>query len=261
MNTGSISYSDFGLIGYPLGHSFSKRFFTDLFEQDGSGRSYENFEIPELTPEALYRIVMLNPKLKGFNVTAPYKQEIMQYLDRTDALAAEVGAVNTVKIIRSDDGRVKALEGFNTDVVGFRESVLSMLEDCRPAGALILGTGGASRAVAVALNSLGIEATFVSRRKRSDGCILYQDIDSATITACPLIVNATPAGTYPDTDSCPPFPYELLGPANYCHDLVYNPQETLFMKKCAAQGAAVKNGLEMLVGQAIAALRIWTSKI
>lgn len=257
MNKG-FSHTDFGLIGYPLGHSFSKRFFTELFKEDGSGRSYENFEIPELTPEALYSIVLLNPNLKGFNVTAPYKEKILEFLDSTDSLASEVGAVNTVRIVRRD-GRVTALEGFNTDVVGFRESAKEMLGDANVIGALVLGTGGAAKAVAVALKSLGINTLYVSRSKKDDNTILYSDIDSEILSSHPFIVNATPAGTYPDTESCPPFPYELLSTSNFCHDLVYNPEETLFMKKSAACGAKVKNGLEMLVGQAIASLKIWTS--
>lgn len=258
MNLRELSTTDFGLIGRPLGHSFSKKFFTELFAADGSGRSYDNFELAELTPEALYGLVLLNPRLKGFNVTAPYKERIMDFLDKVSPEAAAVGAVNTVKIVRADDGRVLALEGYNTDVEGFRASVRPMVEKL-PAGsgALVLGTGGASKAVVAALRSLGVEPLLVSRQA-GEGRICYSDITAAILAANPLVVNATPLGTFPATDACPPFPYELLSASNFCHDLVYNPDETLFMKKAAEQGATVKNGLEMLHGQALASLKIWT---
>ncbi len=260
MKQTELSNADFGLIGYPLGHSFSKNFFTRLFEMDGSGRSYENFELEELTPETLYRIILLNPNLKGFNVTAPYKERIIAFLDKTDPVATKAGAVNTVKIIRAEDGRLTGLEGYNTDIIGFHDSIIEMHGAVTSKRALILGTGGAAKAVAVSLESLGIVPTFVSRSKKDSKTILYSDIDRSTLEHCRLIVNATPAGTYPDCDNFPPFPYGLLTEANYCHDLVYNPEETLFMKKAAAHGAKVKNGLDMLFGQAIASLKIWTSK-
>lgn len=252
--------ADFGLIGYPLGHSFSKMFFTRLFEQDGSGRSYENFELPELTPESLYTVILMNPNLKGFNVTAPYKQAILPFLDGTDELAKEVGAVNTVRIRRYDDGRVGALEGFNTDVAGFSGALLDFLGDVRPQAALILGTGGASRAVETALHRLGIRTTLVSRSKKGEGVISYDDIDAAVLRDNPLIVNATPLGTYPDTDSCPPLPYGLMTDANYCFDLVYNPETTKFMYMAAEHGAKTSNGLEMLFRQAMASFEIWTEQ-
>lgn len=255
-----LSNTDFGLIGYPLGHSFSKSFFTRLFEMDGSGRTYENFELEKLTPETLYRIILLNPNLKGFNVTAPYKEQIIAFLDKTDPIATKAGAVNTVKIMRADDGRFTGLEGYNTDVIGFRDSIIGMHGAVASKRALILGTGGAAKAVAVALESLGITPTFVSRSKKDDNTLLYSDIDRTEVENHPLIVNATPAGTYPNCDTCPPFPYELLSESNYCHDLVYNPEETMFMKNAAAHGAKVKNGLDMLFGQAMASLEIWTSK-
>ena len=254
-----LSTTDFGLIGYPLSHSFSKMFFTQLFESDGSGRSYDNFEIPHLTPEALYSIVLMNPRLKGFNVTAPYKVAIMEYLDSISPVAKAVGAVNTVKIIRADDGRVRALEGYNTDVIGFKNSLLDFLDGFKPTGALILGTGGASKAVAEALRQLYVPFTFVSHSQKGEGIISYEDITPDFIKNNQLIINATPLGTFPNTDACPPFPYELLSKANYCHDLVYNPEETKFMKLAAAQGAKTKNGLEMLFGQAVESLKIWIS--
>lgn len=260
MNNPTLSNADFGLIGYPLGHSFSKMFFTRLFREDGSGRTYENFELPELTAEALYSLVLMNPKLKGFNVTAPYKEAILPFLDSTDELAREVGAVNTVKIRRAPDGRVVGLDGYNTDVRGFLQSILGMLGGDRPSGALILGTGGASKAVAVALHRLAIPTRFVSRSKSDASTITYSQIDADILREFPLIVNATPLGTYPNTDACPPIPYDLLTADNLCFDLVYNPETTKFMAQAAEKGAKVKNGLEMLFGQAIEALDIWTSE-
>ncbi len=255
-----LSTTDYGLIGRPLGHSQSKAFFTRLFAERGSSESYDNFELPALTPEALYGLVLLNPKLKGFNVTAPYKEEIIQYLDRLTPEAERVGAVNTVKIVRDNTGRVTALIGHNTDVEGFRESVRPMAESLPAgAGALVLGTGGASKAVVEALSQLGVPSLKVSRAKSGEGVIGYGDIDAAMLASHPLVVNATPLGTAPAIDTCPPFPYELLGPANSCHDLVYNPAETEFMRRASAAGATVKNGLDMLHRQALASLNFWNN--
>lgn len=259
--TQSLSDTDYGLIGRPLGHSRSKAFFTELFARTGSGESYDNFELAELSPAALYSLVLLNPRLKGFNVTAPYKVEIMQYLDRISPEAERVGAVNTVRIVRAADGRVLALEGYNTDVAGFKASVADMAAWMEAGkGALVLGTGGASKAVVEALAQLGIKAVRVSRGRSGDGIIGYGDIDAAMLADHPLIVNATPAGTWPDTESCPPFPYHLIRQGMMCHDLVYNPAETTFMKRCAAHGAETANGLAMLHAQAMASLDIWKSE-
>ncbi|MDE6197526.1 MAG: shikimate dehydrogenase [Muribaculaceae bacterium] len=256
-----LSDTDYGLIGRPLGHSKSKEFFTAYFAAQGSKESYDNFELPALTPEALYSLVLLNPQLKGFNVTAPYKVEIMQYLDRISPEAAEAGAVNTVRIVRDSGGRVTALEGYNTDVEGFRQSVLPMTEEMpEGSGALILGTGGAAKAVATALGKLGIRHTFVSRSTSASDTIGYDDITADVIAANPLIINATPLGTYPDAESCPPLPYGLIDSSCFCHDLVYNPATTEFMRRSAERGAKVKNGLEMLHRQAMASLNIWKTK-
>ena len=257
----ALSDTDYGLIGRPLAHSQSKAFFTELFAATGSDESYDNFELSELSPATLYQLVLLNPRLKGFNVTAPYKVDVMQYLDRISQEACSAGAVNTVKIIRADDGRMLGLEGYNTDVEGFGESVAAMVSKLRDGqGALVLGTGGASKAVTAALSRLGIKSTLVSRTRRGNGIIGYSDINAALLQGNPLIVNATPAGTWPDTESCPPFPYELITEGMMCHDLVYNPSETTFMKRCAARGAEVKNGLDMLHSQALASLSIWRTE-
>lgn len=250
--------ADYGLIGRPLEHSRSKAFFARLFANERSNERYENFELDELSADTIRNMLAANPALRGFNVTAPYKVEIMSFLDSLSPESERTGAVNTVKIIRNTVGDICALEGYNTDVAGFRESVREMAEALASGeGAIVLGTGGASKAVAEALRQLGIRTTHVSRAKQNDGIISYGDIDSAIIAANKLIINATPLGTYPNTDECPPFPYRLLTEKNLCHDLVYNPDETEFMRRCSAMGAKVKNGLEMLHLQALASLKIW----
>ncbi len=256
-----LSTTDYGLIGHPLEHSYSKAFFSELFAREGSAETYDNFDLPELTPEALYALVLLNPSLKGFNVTSPYKEAIIPFLDSLSPEAERVGAVNTVKVVRDPSGAVRRLEGFNTDVEGFRQSVAPMAAKLsHGAGALILGRGGAAMAVAEALRSLGVKSLMVSREKKETGIISYNDIDAALVAEYPLIINATPVGTYPSTDVLPPFPIGLLGPWNMVHDLVYNPAETKLMHMASLKGAQVKNGLEMLHAQALASLNIWKNQ-
>lgn len=211
-----------GLIGRPLGHSYSKVFFDTLFERENRSESYGLFELPELTPATLYTLLLMNPCLRGFNVTAPYKEAIVPMLDSMDSVAQAVGAVNTVSVRRAGDGRVLALDGYNTDVAGFTGAIAPVLGEARP-GALILGTGGASKAAAVAFDRLGIDFLKVSRTPSGNN-IGYSDIDAALLERYPLVVNATPAGTWPDVDTAPPFPVHLLGPANICFDMVYNPR-------------------------------------
>lgn len=252
-----ISTADFGLIGHPLAHSFSERFFATFFEMNGMPFKYENFDLPELTPESIYKVVMLNDKLRGFNVTAPYKEAIREYLDSCDELATRVGAVNTVKVLRADDGRVTGLKGYNTDVAGFTKALNNLYHGRKPKGALIIGTGGASKAVAVALEDMDIPYLFISRSRQGENIKNYEDIDSDMLKKYPLIVNATPLGTYPDVKACPPIPYELLGQRNACFDLVYNPEKTEFMRRAAEHGAAAVNGLEMLFSQALESFEIW----
>ncbi len=252
MKLPELSTTEYGLLGHPLGHSHSKTLFN------AKGISYENFDLPALDPAALYGLVLMNPKLKGFNVTKPYKQAIIPLLDKLDPTAAEIGAVNAVKIKRADDGRIIALEGYNTDYEGFKMSVSAFIDGTGISDALILGTGGASKAVAAALANLGINYRFVSRGKHAIDIIEYDKLTTEIMEQNRLIVNTTPLGMYPDTDSCPPIPYEAVTECHKCFDLVYNPAETEFMRRCAARGADVKNGSEMLVAQAKAAYRIWT---
>ncbi len=254
----TLSTADFGLVGFPLQHSFSKEFFTRLFGQEKSGSTYENFEIKDLSSEKLYELILMHPRLRGFNVTAPHKKTIMEFLDSMDDVAKMAGAVNTVKLVRDQYGRVIALHGFNTDVEGFRESISPLLVGIpqERRSALILGTGGASNAAAVALEQLGFSWIKVSRNPKQ-GQIAYSDIDKNMLISNPVIVNATPVGTFPNSDVCPEIPYHLLDNSNVCFDMVYNPPQTKFMALALAQGAKVKNGLEMLERQALAALAIW----
>ncbi len=250
-----MPHYDYGLIGFPLEHSFSQIFFTKLFAEDDSGRSYGNFPIQELTPQSLYSLILQNPELKGFNVTSPYKIDIIGLLDSVDSSAQAVGAVNTVRIRRDISGRVLALEGFNTDVTGFAEAIHPLLLPT-DRGALILGTGGASRAAATVLRELGLDVSIVSRTPSGDA-IPYSAIDAQTIAKRTVIVNATPAGMFPYVNACPPFPCHLLGKDNLCFDMIYNPEQTVFLSEAKKRGARTSNGLIMLKKQAMASLRIW----
>ncbi|HKJ79687.1 MAG TPA: shikimate dehydrogenase [Prolixibacteraceae bacterium] len=245
----------YGLIGFPLTHSFSKRFFTEKFEKEGTHASYENFEIDTIGkfPE----IIRENPELIGLNVTIPYKEQVIQYLDELNDSAREIGAVNTVKIQRYD-GKI-FLKGFNTDTYGFESSIKPLLKE-HHTKALILGTGGASKALKFVLNKLGIKFISASIEELEENEITYNEIDNKVMEERLLIINATPLGTYPKTDTCPPIPYELISSKHLLFDLVYNPEETLFMKKGKQQGATVKNGHEMLLKQALKSYEIWNSK-
>lgn len=238
----------YGLIGFPLSHSFSKKYFTDKFEnEDIKNSAYELFEIDKI--EKLTTVLKDNKEdLIGLNVTIPYKQEVIPYLDEIDAAAAEIGAVNVIKIV---DGKLK---GYNSDYFGFKTSLEAFLGEVRPK-ALILGTGGASKAVAKALKDLGIDYQYVSR-KASETSIDYNQVKE-TFKDYKLIINSTPLGMYPKVDHCPGLPYELMDDSYFLYDLVYNPEETLFMKKGRDQGAKAIHGMDMLVGQAEKAYEIW----
>ena len=273
----------YGLIGYPLGHSFSRKFFTEKFEKEGIDAQYLNFEIPSI--EEFPEIIKNNPELRGLNVTIPYKQQVMQYLDEISEEAKAIGAVNVVRIerpspqpspimgretmrnagnkpdglpIKGDmsEGLRGSLIGYNSDVIGFVESIRPLLK-AHHKKALILGTGGASKAIRYGLEEkLGMKTLFVSRSAQ-EGMITYEEVTAEVLKEYEVIVNCSPVGMYPHVDECPALPYEAMNENNLLYDLVYNPLETLFMKKGAEQGATVKNGLEMLHLQAIASWKFW----
>ena len=244
----------YGLIGYPLGHSFSRKFFTEKFEKEGIDAQYLNFEIPSI--EEFPNIIKNNPTLKGLNVTIPYKQQVMQYLDDISEEAKAIGAVNVVKCQLSTVNCQLHLTGYNSDVIGFVNSIKPLLKPHHKKE-LILGTGGASKAIHYGLTKkLSMETLFVSRTAR-EGMITYEEVTSEVLKEYEVIVNCSPVGMYPHVDECPALPYEAMNENNLLYDLVYNPLETLFMKKGAAQGATVKNGLEMLHLQAIASWEFW----
>lgn len=237
----------FGIIGYPLGHSFSKGFFTEKFARESIDAQYLNFEIPDVA--MLPDVLCNNPELRGLNVTLPHKQAVIPLLDEMSEEAMEIGAVN---VIRVRNGKLK---GFNSDIIGFTNSIKPLLMPHHKK-ALILGTGGASKAIRVGLNRLGIEWTYVSRSPR-EGMITYEDITAETLQAYTVIVNCSPVGMFPNVAQSPEIPYDCLSDKHLLFDLVYNPEETLFMKKGREQGAIVKNGLEMLHLQAIASWDFW----
>ena len=244
----------YGLIGNPLGHSFSKGYFNEKFSNENIDAEYVNFEIP--TIDDLPAVIAENKNLCGLNVTIPYKEKVISYLDEVTTDARAIGAVNVIRIERSAKGEPRLI-GYNSDIVGFTQSIEPMLENHHKK-ALILGTGGASKAIFHGLKKLGIEAIFVSRRNMA-GSVQYKDINPEVIQEYNVIVNCTPCGMYPHTDECPDLPYEAITEKNLLYDLIYNPDQTLFMRKGAERGAKVKNGLEMLLLQAFDSWRFWNS--
>lgn len=243
----------FGLIGHRLGYSFSRNFFTEKFKNENlSDHEYVNFELDNIDE---FPGIFDGKNICGLNCTIPYKQQIMQFMDEIDAEAAQVGAVNTVKITSKDGKRF--LKGFNTDIYGFENSLTPMLDE-KHKKALILGTGGASKAIKHILHKRGID--FVSATIEEllfEKEIRYHQIDEQLLKECLIVIQATPVGTFPNVDQCPDIPYQYITSDHVCFDLVYNPEETMFLKKAKAQGAKTKNGLEMLHLQALKAWEIW----
>lgn len=237
----------YGIVGYPLLQTFSPGYFNKKFEAEGIKDTYLKFPLD--TIGALKGILRKHPDLKGLNVTIPYKQEIIALLDELDDTAQKIGAVNTVRI------RNGKLRGYNTDTIGFQNSLKPLLKE-QHNKALILGTGGASKAIAYALQLLGIPYRFVSRSKREDQ-LVYADLDEYTIREYKLIINASPLGMIPNENVCPDIPYMFLTKEHLLYDLVYHPPETLFLRSGKSYGAEIKNGYEMLIGQAEAAWAIW----
>lgn len=243
--------NQYGLIGYPLTHSFSKRYFSEKFEAEGiKNHNYDLFPIERI--DDLPHLLSSFDNLKGLNVTIPYKEYVLDFLDEIDESAAGIGAVNTIKIV---DGKLK---GYNTDVYGFEIALLNLLGDAKIDNALILGTGGAAKACAYVLGKLEIPFKYVSRTKKPDQ-FTYEELSKEVIDNHHLIINTTPLGTYPKVETYPNIPYNNLSPKHYLYDLVYNPEEPEFLRKGRAKGASIKNGLEMLHLQAEKAWEIWST--
>ncbi len=245
----------FGLIGYPLGHSFSKKYFSEKFLAEHiTGCSYENYPLTD--PGQLKLLLAKEPELLGLNVTIPYKSEILRYIDIVEPEAQEIGAVNVLKIKRTD-GNFK-ISGFNSDITGIEDS-LSPYTGSIIKSAIVFGTGGSSRAVCYVLGKLNIGVTIVSRTKRP-GYIDYAGIDRTLIEKTGLLVNTTPLGMFPDIDARPEFDYTLLGENHVLFDLVYNPEYTLFLRSGKKQGCRIITGLKMLHSQAEKAWQIWNDE-
>jgi shikimate dehydrogenase len=242
----------FGLIGYPLSHSFSKKYFTQKFQDENiEGCRYELFSMED--PNDLPSLIAQEADLRGLNVTIPHKLAVQPFLNELDDAASTIGAVNCISILKKDN--VHYLKGYNTDAYGFEESLKPLLK-AQHKMALVLGNGGAAKAVKYVLNKLEIPFIVVAR-KAADDSILYSELTAAMLQEYTLIINTTPLGMSPNTDSCPEIPYDLLTADHLAYDLVYNPEETLFLKKAKAQGAATKNGLDMLYLQAERSWEIW----
>lgn len=241
--------STYGLIGKSLGHSFSKTYFTDKFESLSSEETYQNFELQSI--DELPRIIQDNDSLKGLNVTIPYKEEIIPFLHALSEEAEKIRAVNTIQVLPG-----QKLIGYNTDAFGFHQSIKPFLRgDCHRA--LILGTGGASKAVHYVLNGLGIDCFFISRNPEKENEFGYEEMNDIMMSSVGLIVNTTPIGTYPNSEDCPNIPYELLTEKHHVYDLIYNPKKTEFLKRAEEQEASIQNGYQMLVHQAEKAYEIW----
>jgi shikimate dehydrogenase len=245
----------YGLIGYPLGHSFSKTFFTEKFLKEKiTGCSYENFPISDI--RLLPNLLTEEPDLRGLNVTIPYKSEILQYIDILDSEAGEIGAVNVLKINRSGD-RLQ-INGFNSDITGIYDSLSTYLRR-NIINAMVLGTGGSSRAVCHVLKKFGLNVIQVSRNKRP-GFIDYSDINAGILKETSLIVNTTPLGMFPDTETRPDINYSQLNENHILFDLVYNPELTLFLRSGIERGCSVITGLKMLHSQAERSWQIWNDE-
>ncbi|HEV8284240.1 MAG TPA: shikimate dehydrogenase [Chitinophagaceae bacterium] len=242
----------FGLIGYPLTHSFSKSYFAEKFKKEGiEDCKYENFPIASI--DDLPRILNENPDLQGLNVTIPYKESILPFLDKKNDLVKQTGACNCIKMVNSK------WVGYNTDVIGFERSLLSKLNP-ENRNALILGTGGAAKAVEFVLRKLGISYKHVSRYPSIKN-LSYEQLTPQLMAKSTLIINTTPLGMFPKITEAPPLPYDLVTKKHLLFDLIYNPEKTLFLKKGEEQGAVIQNGYEMLIYQAEESWKIWNRPI
>ena len=240
---------NFGLIGKDISYSFSKKFFTQKFINEGLNNcSYENYDISSISK--LLEVIN-DTKIKGLNVTIPYKESVIELLNHIDPIAKKIGAVNTIKIDKQNK-----LLGYNTDYIGFKKSLESNISNQKRA--LILGTGGASKAIVYALKTLNIKTLLVSRKNREE-CITYEDVSNQIIKDHTIIINCTPLGTYPNIEECPKIPYEYITDRHLCYDLIYNPIKTKFLILSEKKGASIINGNEMLKNQAMESWKIWNS--
>lgn len=246
-----MDFKLYGLIGFPLGHSFSVPYFSNKFSDEGIEASYRNFPLKNIAE--FEELIISEPGLAGLNVTVPYKEKVIPYLDALSETARTIQAVNTICFCRKEGKH--ALVGHNTDVIGFERSLKEHLKDHHKA-ALVLGTGGSSKAVTYVLKGLGIEFQLVSRRKGEER-ISYDDLNKRMVGNHLVIINTTPLGMHPDTDSSPSIPYEAITPEHLLFDLVYNPVKTAFLLKGEGRGAMIVNGYDMLVYQAEASWEIW----
>jgi shikimate dehydrogenase len=256
----------YGLIGYPLSHSFSKKYFTEKFEKENIRDCIYNL-YPISTINLFPQLINDHPDLCGLNVTIPYKESVIPFLDELDATAKGIGAVNCIKILTDETKTIgpiknKKLIGYNTDAFGFRQSIKPFLEK-QHEKALILGTGGASKAVAYVLKEIGVDCFYVSRTKNSSAKnqFTYEELNENVMNAFKLIVNSSPVGTYPNITEAPQIPYQYISSDHLLYDLVYNPEQTEFLKRGKEKGAATVNGLSMLQQQAEEAWRIWNSEL
>ncbi len=257
---------EFGLIGKTLGHSFSAKYFNEKFEREGIPARYDLYPLP--TVDLLPSLIENHPLLKGLNVTIPYKVDVIKYLDALSEEAQGIGAVNVIKISRDSENGKIFLKGYNSDAYGFTESMKEVLDkagfntysedEVKPL-ALVLGTGGASKAIVWSMHNLGFETQLVGRNHRDD-CLAYEELTPELVNKAKAVINCTPLGTSPDVNKAAPFPYQYLHSGQVCFDLVYNPAETLFMKICKSHGCVVSNGLEMLRLQAVGAWEIWNKQ-
>lgn len=240
----------FGLIGKNIHYSFSKLHFAEKFKTEGLSRySYDNYDLKHI--EDLKTLLIQTSNLKGLNVTIPYKERVIPFLDKLSKKAKKIGAVNTIRI--SKKGKLK---GYNTDWIGFYKSIKPLLQPHHK-NALILGSGGASKAVKFALKELGVKTSFVSRNKKAKNTLNYEDLDEEAFAKYTIVINCTPMGTFPNVNDCPKLRYELFTDKHIAYDLIYNPDETTFLSKAKEQGAVIKNGYAMLVYQADEAWKIW----
>jgi len=241
----------FGLIGYPLSHSFSQKYFTEKFIKENIHNCvYENFSLPDIN--IISSVIANAPQLEGLNVTIPYKQQIIPFLHFKNEVVEKINACNCIKIINGK------LHGYNTDVIGFEVSLKRILQAYHK-HALILGTGGAAKAVEFVLRKLGIDYNLVSRKPSVAGIINYNDLTDAIIQSHNLIINTAPVGMYPNVDIYPGIPFGAITKHHYLFDLIYNPERTMFLKKGEERGATIANGHEMLIIQAEESWRIWNS--